>query len=443
MKKLLFAVLTFATLSVQAQEAPKVTSAIIALRGNEIVEAKGFIDEATTIIESKNPAEIKEKILAKYYYNKALIYLQIAGSPDENISGLADNANEIAADNLLKLVSFESSQKKQRFTEEALGQIPSIVQNYGAIAQVYYDNEEFQASYEAYMAAFDFMKNDIFGSAARIDTSLLFNASIVAGNAGNLEESANGFSTCLELGYKGITFEATYTANGSKVRYLRKADMERDISLGIASDPIIGEDQTPKIYVSLVDTYKRAGDTLKFESTLQEARSRFPENKTLLDLELQAYLDNKDFEGALSVLDEAIAKNPGNFLYHYVKGNILQNSGEPDLALVEYNSALDLIDPENKSYSDLVFNTGAIFIDKAIALGKKMNTLGMSSRDQKLFAKYKKERTTLFEESIPYFEKAYELSPADRDIILALMQSYRETSKTEEFLKLKEALEAL
>ena len=53
MKKLLFAVLTFATLSVQAQEAPKVTSAIIALRGNEIVEAKGFIDEATTIIDSR------------------------------------------------------------------------------------------------------------------------------------------------------------------------------------------------------------------------------------------------------------------------------------------------------------------------------------------------------------------------------------------------------
>ena len=443
MKKLLFGLLTFAVLSAHAQEAPKVTSAIIALRGNEIVEAKGFIDEATAIIETKNQSEIKEKILAKYYYHNALIYIQIAASPDENIRNLAENANEIAAENLLKLVFFESSQKKQRYTEEALGEIPSVVQNYGNIAQEYYDRKDYQSSYEAYMAAFDFMKNDIFGTAARIDTSLLFNAAIVAGNAGNLEESANGFSTCLDLGYKGITFEATYTANGKKVRYLRKADMERDISLGIASEPIIGEDQTPKIYVSLVDTYKRAGDTLKFESVLEEARSRFPENKTLLDFELQAYIDNKDFEGALSILDEAIAKNPGNFLYHYVKGNILQNSGEPDFALAEYNAALDLIDPEHKSYSDLVFNTGAIFVDKGIALGKKMNQLGMSSKDQKLFAKYKKERATLFEESIPYFEIAYELSPLDRDIILALMQSYRETSKTEEFLKLKEALEAL
>ena len=54
MKKLLVAVLTAVTFMATAQEAPKVTSAIIALRGNELVEAKGFIDEATTIIDGKN-----------------------------------------------------------------------------------------------------------------------------------------------------------------------------------------------------------------------------------------------------------------------------------------------------------------------------------------------------------------------------------------------------
>ena len=63
MKKLLVAVLTAATFMATAQEAPKVTSAIIALRGNELVEAKGFIDEATTIIDGKNQADIKEKIM--------------------------------------------------------------------------------------------------------------------------------------------------------------------------------------------------------------------------------------------------------------------------------------------------------------------------------------------------------------------------------------------
>ena len=62
MKKVLVALTMTMTLGLSAQEAPKVTSAIIALRGNELVEAKGFIDEASEIIAGKNQAEIKEKI---------------------------------------------------------------------------------------------------------------------------------------------------------------------------------------------------------------------------------------------------------------------------------------------------------------------------------------------------------------------------------------------
>ena len=66
MKKLLVAVLTAATFMASAQEAPKVTSAIIALRGNELFEAKVFIDEATTIIDGKNLIVLF--VVARYYF---------------------------------------------------------------------------------------------------------------------------------------------------------------------------------------------------------------------------------------------------------------------------------------------------------------------------------------------------------------------------------------
>ena len=42
MKKLIVAVFALSALAVTAQEAPKVTSAIIALRGNELVKPKGL-----------------------------------------------------------------------------------------------------------------------------------------------------------------------------------------------------------------------------------------------------------------------------------------------------------------------------------------------------------------------------------------------------------------
>ena len=60
------------------------------------------------------------------------------------------------------------------------------------------------------MAAFDFKKNELLGDAAQLDTGLLFNAGIIAGMAGDQEASINSFRTCLDLGYTGITFTATF-----------------------------------------------------------------------------------------------------------------------------------------------------------------------------------------------------------------------------------------
>ena len=347
MKKLLFAVLTFATLSVQAQEAPKVTSAIIALRGNEIVEAKGFIDEATAIIESKNSAEIKEKIMTKYYYNRALIYAQIAGSPDEAIKGLADNANSIAAESILDLLKYESTLKKPRYSEDAIREIPNIAYNYLVEAGAAYEAGDYEASYNGYMAAFDFKKNELLGEFAQLDTGLLFNAGIIAGMSGDQESSVNAFRTCLDLGYTGITFTATYVASGQPKQYPNKAAMEKEIELGLASDPEIGEDVRPSVYISLINAYKKMENTEMYEATLTEARGLYPENKDLLDIQLQSFLDKKDYDGALANLDEAIAKNPGKGIYHFVKGNILQTElKDLDAALVEYKAALEA-DPEN------------------------------------------------------------------------------------------------
>ncbi len=129
-----------------AQEAPKVTSAIIALRGNELVEAKGFIDEATTIIDSKNQADIKEKIMSKFYYNKALIYSKIAASPDAETKALAADANDVAAQSLLDLLQFETTAKKQLYTEEAQRESMNIAYNYLVDAGAAYEAGDYQTA---------------------------------------------------------------------------------------------------------------------------------------------------------------------------------------------------------------------------------------------------------------------------------------------------------
>ena len=53
--------------------------------------------------------------------------------------------------------------------------------NYLVDAGASYDAEDYAASYNGYMAAFDFKKNELLGNAAQLDTGLLFNAGIIAG----------------------------------------------------------------------------------------------------------------------------------------------------------------------------------------------------------------------------------------------------------------------
>jgi len=435
MKKLLVAVLTAATFMATAQEAPKVTSAIIALRGNELVEAKGFIDEATAIIDGKNQAEIKEKIMSKYHYNKALIYSKIAASPEAEIKALAPDANDIAAQSLLDLILFEKNAKKQPYTEDAQRESQTIAYNYLVEAGSAYEAGDYEAAYQGYMNAFELKKNELLGEFAYLDTSLLFNAGIIAGSAGDLESSSAAFAECLGLGYKGITFTATDVLGNPK-QYPNKAALDKAIEGGLATDPVIGEDVRPSIYISLINNAKKLEKTDDYNKWLTEARAAYPENKDLLDIQLQSFLDVKDYDGAMKNLDEAIAKNPDKGIYHFVKGNILQTEMKDlDAALVEYKAALEK-DPE---MSDAMYMCGLVYIDRANAITEQMNSLGLN--ETRKYNALKDKQKEVFGESLQYFEKSYEMNPQDMDIVRALMEVYRKVGDYQKSMDMKAVLD--
>ena len=435
MKKLLVAVLTAATFIATAQEAPKVTSAIIALRGNEIVEAKQFIDEATAIIDGKNQADIKEKIMSKFYYNKALIYSRIAASPDAEIKALAPEAKDVAAQSLLDLLQFETTAKKQLYTEDAQRESLNIAFNYLVEAGAAYEAGNYNAAYDGYMAAFEFKQNELLGKVASVDTNLLFNAGIIAGSAGDLEKSSAAFAQCIEMGYKGITYSAT-DVMGEPKQYPNKEAMEKEIAAGLASDPVVGEDVRPSVYISLINNAKKMDKVDSYNKWLTEAREAYPENKDLLDIQLQAYLDVKDYEGAMNNLNEAIAKNPEKGIYHFVKGNIMQTEMKDlDGALAEYKAALE-VEPD---MSDALYMCGLVYIDRANNITEEMNSLSLSQTTK--YNKLKADQKSIFQESLQYFESAYEMKSDDMDIVQALMEVYRKVGNYEKSMEMKAILD--
>lgn len=436
MKKILFVLLAVASLQVTAQEKPKVTSAIIAYRANELAEAKQFIDEATEIIDGKSQAEWNSKIMVKFYYNKALIYSKIAASSDESVSNLDKNANMVAAQSLVDLVNYEKQLPKPKYTDDAFMEIPSIAYNFLVAAGQAYEMEDFDAAYDGYINAFEFKNNEAFGANASLDTNLLFNAGIIANQAGNVEAAIEIFERCLALDYKGIQFTATSIATGQVKGYPTKADMEREVKIGLATDPQIGEDQRPSIYISLLNAYKSLGNTEGYENALTRARAAFPENKTLLDVQLQTYLDKKDYDGALANLDEAIAKNPDKAIYPFVKGTILQTQLKNyEAALAAYSEAIAL----DSTMSDAWYMCGLVYVDKANELSEQINNLGLN--ENRKYEKLKAQQKDVFIESMGFFEKAFSINPKDIDTIRALQEVYRKTGDYQKSMDMQKLLD--
>ena len=120
MKRILTLLSIALSITLTAQEGPKISTAVIALdRNNDIPDAKKYIDEATEIINTKDKSTIKFKDLRKYYFYNGQIHYFIAISEDPEIQALEPNALDIAADNYAKVIEFEASTSKPFFTDKA------------------------------------------------------------------------------------------------------------------------------------------------------------------------------------------------------------------------------------------------------------------------------------------------------------------------------------
>ena len=337
----------------------------------------------------------------------------------------------------MDLIKFESAAKKQPYTDDAIQNIPNIAYNYLIEASAAYESGDYEGAYHGYMSAFELKKNELLGEFSSLDTGLLFNAGIIAGQSGNIEASVEAFRSCLDLGYKGITYTATYVTSGAPQQYPNKTAMEKDLELGLATDPVVGDDVRPSVYISLINAYKKLEDEENYTLTLSEARANYPENKDLLDIQLQSFLDNKDYDCALANLDEAIEKNPTKGIYHFVKGNILQTElKDLDAALTEYKRAVEL----DSTLSDAMYMCGLVYIDRANEITEQMNNLGLN--ETRKYNALKDKQKGVFEESLQYFEKSYEMNPNDMDIVRALMEVYRKVGDYQKSMDMKAVIES-
>ncbi len=182
----------------------------------------------------------------------------------------------------------------------------------------------------------------------------------------------------------------------------------------------------------LTDAYKAKGDTAKWVEKLQEGIVKFPENQYFFANLVDYYSSSNQNDKAMQFANDMLAKDPNNKLYLYVKAYLYHNMKDYEKAIEFYKKTLD-VDP---TYAEACSNLGLVYLLQAQDYADKAPTDINDPNYTTAQANIKK----FYEEAKPYYEKARELKPDQKDLWLqGLYRVYYNLNMGPEF----EAIEKL
>ena len=160
----------------------------------------------------------------------------------------------------------------------------------------------------------------------------------------------------------------------------------------------------------LTDAYKAKGDTAKWVEKLQEGIVKFPENQYFFANLVDYYSSSNQNDKAMQFADDMLAKDPNNTFYLYVKAYLYHNMKDYEKAIEFYKKTLD-IDP---AYAEACSNLGLVYLLQAQEYADK----APADINDPNYATAQAEIKKFYEAAKPYYEKARELKPDQKDLWL-------------------------
>ena len=185
----------------------------------------------------------------------------------------------------------------------------------------------------------------------------------------------------------------------------------------------------------LYQEYVTMKDTTRFLETLENAIVRFPKEPWFLQNLINFYIFSGQEETAVEYLAQAIEREPDVAQYHHIKGNLDENLGNYDAALVDFDEALRC-DP---TLADAEAGKGRVYYNQAV----KLNEAAALIQDNKEYKKALDEMNEVFRKALPHFEKAHEMDPQDRTYMQVLKGLYYRFHMDAEYDAISEKLNSL
>jgi tetratricopeptide (TPR) repeat protein len=190
----------------------------------------------------------------------------------------------------------------------------------------------------------------------------------------------------------------------------------------------------PEVYSGLYKAKAAAKDKDGANKILEEGRKKFPDDTQLLFDEINLYLEEDRLEDLISRLQSAIDKEPTNVGLYVTLGNVYDNLHQKaftdkneakqkeyfDMAMKYYGQATER-DPKN---TDATYAMGAMYYNKAAILTQELIALPDTPEGNKKYKVMKDEVNKLFDQALPFFQKAESFDPNDTNALQALTEIY-------------------
>ena len=378
MKKLFLSLLALAAISITHAQKNKLQSAINYFRYEEYDKAKEAIDLASDHEDTK--------IMGKTWLWRGKIYAALATTKKEELKSLSENPLDEAYNAYTK--AYELGGKK--LDENDLNNSFALLINPSFTKGVdYYNKADYKNAVEMFERTAKI--NEKFNL---VDTLSIYNAALAAEKGGDHDKALANYKKCLSYGYGGAG-----------------------------------------MYTTVANVYALKGDKkAALDFVVNEGRKKYPSNQDLINYEFSLYLQDNNYEGALSSINASIENDPDNEVYYYNRGFLYDQMGEIPKAAENYQKALNL----KKDYFDAAYNLGALFFNKGADLVKEANDLPLKEATKA--EGLKKEAQNYFTKALAPLENAHELNPEDKNTMISLRSIYARTGANEKYKEINDKL---
>lgn len=333
----------------------------------------GKLDQAKKLVDEgmKHEACVN---YSKGYFMKGVIYQAIHESLSEDYRKLDKNALEVAWEAYKQLLRLD---KKRKYDRRLEVYFKNLIIDYTDQGVKRYKEGKYKEALLAFQRVLEVDSSRVMarGKNNKVDTLIIFNAAISAQKVGDWATSEHYYKQALKYDYKP---ERCYAMLGYVLMKQEKTD-----------------------------------EAVEY---LERGYHLFPHNSYMLTELINYYLESDSPEKADDYLNAAIKADSENFLYYRTKGILYEKLSQPGWALNAYQKALEL-NPEDFISQ---YNVANIKLTEVIRFRRKVLSVVDVNR-------YKKEMEKLYQgykKVIPYFERALELNPEDRNSMLILRGLY-------------------